>query len=561
LLITERRMSNGGTAGLYIDVTALKSTQAALRDSEARLDRAQRIAAIGSWELDVQTGRFQWSKEMYRLRGISVESYKPTLTSLAEYVLPEDFPRVLEWLDHLKAGLQRPAIEARVHRGDGELRTINFEGQPITDDGGKIARIAGTSQDITERRMIERQLAHAQKMEAIGNLTGGMAHDFNNLLGVIIGNLDLLRDRYGADAGIEELSREALDAATRGAELTRGLLAFARRQPLRPQLVDVNEVVSTITKLLRRMLGERIEVVLDLGRDIWPVIADPVQLEAALTNLATNARDAMAKGGKLTIATINRELDFDYATEHTDVAAGDYTMIEVSDQGAGIPPELVTRIFEPFFTTKGRGEGTGLGLAMVFGYMKQSGGHINVYSEVGVGTTFRLYLPRARGVPSRGEPQRDEPSLRGCGELVLVVEDNAALRRVAVRQLTDLGYTVREADNADTALALLKAEPGIGLLFSDVVMPGEIDGVELARTALARWPAIAVVLTSGFPGPSVASGDDIAQSMRLLSKPYRKEDLARTLRDVLDGRKQRAPEVLPAAGDIGGSDGGAAGDR
>ena len=281
--------------------------------------------------------------------------------------------------------------------------------------------------EIAERKQAEAHLVQAQKMEAIGNLSGGMAHDFNNLLGIIIGNLDMLRDLTKGNADIDELAGDALEAALRGAELTSRLLAFARRQPLSPARIDVNALVGGITKLLARTLGEEIVVVLTLSPHLWPVVADPAQLEAALTNLATNARDAMPKGGNLTIVTGNRQLDHDYASQHPEVVPGDHVMIEVSDTGTGMPPDVAARIFEPFFTTKAQGKGTGLGLSMVFGFMKQSGGHINVYSEPGIGTTFRLYLPRATdgSVADRQSAPGQEP--RGRGEVVLVVEDNAEL--------------------------------------------------------------------------------------------------------------------------------------
>jgi PAS domain S-box-containing protein len=535
LLVTERRMSNGGTAGLYIDITDLKTTQAALRESEARLDRAQRIAGIGSWEVDLQTRDFVWSKEMYRLNGRPPGTPKPALASLVDAVHEADLARLGDWLTQLRNGRDGGPIEFRVRRSDGEVRVANAEAQPVTDAAGKVVGIAGTLRDVTERRLIDQQLAQAQKMEAIGNLTGGMAHDFNNLLGVVIGNLDLLRERHGSDPALDELAREALDAATRGADLTRGLLAFARRQPLQPRRIDVNEVVSGITKLLRRTLGERVEVILALGPGIWPVMVDSAQLEATLANLATNARDAMPKGGRLTIATKNQQLDADYAALHPDVAPGDYAAVEVSDTGTGIAPDILGRVFEPFFTTKDRGQGSGLGLAMVFGYVKQSGGHINVYSEVGVGTTFRLYLPRARGAAEQRAAAPAERPRPGRGETVLVVEDNAALRRIAARQLIQLGYIVVEAENARAAVALLETTPRIHVLFTDVVMPGEMDGIELARLALSRWPALRIILTSGFPGTSLNGDSDVARNSRLLSKPYRKEELARVLRDVIDG--------------------------
>jgi PAS domain S-box-containing protein len=386
-----------------------------------------------------------------------------------------------------------------------------------------------------ERTRLEEQLHQAQKMEAIGNLTGGMAHDFNNVLAVIIGNIDMLRDLRKDDPATEELTREALDAAFRGADLTRRLLAFARQQPLRPQRVDINELVSGITKLLSRTLGEQVEISLDLASDAWPIVADPAQLQASLTNLATNARDAMPHGGRLMVRTGNRDLDADYAAEHAEVKPGDYVMIEVSDTGVGMTPDVMNRIFEPFFSTKERDKGTGLGLSMVFGFIKQSGGHVSVYSEPGKGTTFRLLLPRMTEDAGMVEPPRLPARLvRGRGEAILVVEDNPALRRVVVRQLMELGYRVQEAENAGIALRLMEGE-SIDLLLTDIVMPGGTDGHELAHQARQCWPNIRVVFTSGF-SEARSSGDtsSLPPDMPLLSKPYRKEDLASAVRQALE---------------------------
>ena len=399
---------------------------------------------------------------------------------------------------------------------------------------GILRDLSAQHREQVERTKLEAQLHQAQKMEAIGNLTGGMAHDFNNMLGVIIGNIDLLRDLKGDDPDIDELTREALDAAFRGADLTRRLLAFARQQPLRPQQVDVNELVSGITRLLRRTIGEDVEISLDLAAELWPVVVDPAQLEASLTNLATNARDAMADGGRLMIVTGNRTLDADYAAQHAEVVPGGYVMLEVSDTGCGMTPEVMHRIFEPFFTTKSRDKGTGLGLSMVFGFIKQSGGHIGVYSEPGIGTTFRLFLPRmAEDVPIVEESVAT-PLLHGRGESVLVVEDNAALRRVVTRQLGELGYRVLAAENAAAGLELLDRQ-SIDLLLTDIVMPGGINGRELARRARQRWPGIKIVFTSGFSEARL-NGDagPLAACTPLLSKPYRKEDLASAAREALD---------------------------
>jgi CheY-like chemotaxis protein len=369
-------------------------------------------------------------------------------------------------------------------------------------------------------------------MEAIGNLTGGMAHDFNNLLTIIIGCLDGASEMTEADDPMRELLGEALAAAMQGAQLTRGLLAFARQQPLRPGLTDVNALLRTHVQLLRRLIGETVEVSLMLGADVWPVMIDPTQLQSALANLASNARDAMPNGGRLMIETANRYLDAEYAASHPDVTTGDYVLIQITDTGAGIPAEQLGRIFEPFFTTKGPGKGTGLGLSMVFGFIKQSRGHISVYSEPGVGTTFRLYLPRMTRKAETATADRPAEAAAGDGggRTVLVVDDNASVRRVVVRQLQQLGYQVLACDRPASALEMLAEQP-VDLLFTDVVMPGGVGGVELAGMAQARYPDLKVLLTSGFPTAHV-NGDEPG-SFRLLSKPYNRRELGAVVGELL----------------------------
>ena len=405
----------------------------------------------------------------------------------------------------------------------------------VRERTAELARSNETLIDETaERRKAEAQLHQAQKMEALGQLTGGLAHDFNNHLGVIIGNLDLLDERPGLDTDQKELVGDALAAAVSGADLTRRLLAFARRQPLRPERIDANQLIGDITKLLRRTLGERIEIRLKLDGSIPQVLADPAQLDTAIANLANNARDAMPNGGELTIATSTRYLDEDYAAQHSEVTPGAYVVIEVSDTGCGMDPDTLSRVFEPFFTTKEPGKGTGLGLSMVFGFLKQSGGHINVYSEPGKGTTFRLYLRQndlaAEEVDATGG---EVETCSGGGERILVVEDNVKLRAVLVRQLNELGYRVSEAEHADGALALLDAGIEIDLLLTDIVMPGKLDGLGLARAFIERQPGGKVLLTSGFPGTRLTDVEEISPTLRLLGKPYRKRDLARMLRETI----------------------------
>ena len=381
----------------------------------------------------------------------------------------------------------------------------------------------------------EAKLQQSQKMEAVGQLTGGLAHDFNNLLLVVIGNIELLLESPKADPALKPLALQALEAAQRGADLTRSLLAFARQQPLRPRAVALNTLVQGITRLLGRVLGEQVEVKLDLAPGAWPVVVDPAQLEAALANLATNARDAMPHGGRLMIATANRHLDEDYCAQHPDVTAGDYAMIEVSDTGIGIAPEVMPQIFDPFFTTKETGKGTGLGLSMVFGFMKQSGGHINVYSEPNVGTTFRLYLPRDKDAAAGDQRKAAEAPVAGGGETILVVEDNPSLRQLVRVQLTSLRYRVQEAENAEAALTIMESGERVDLLLADIVMPGKHDGYELVRIVRERWPAVKIVMTSGFPGTSREQDTAAFADIPMLTKPYRRSDLAQTISRVLAG--------------------------
>jgi len=441
-------------------------------------------------------------------------------------------------LDTLFAQMRRGEeirdVQVERHHKDGRAIRVNLSAEPVFE-GLNFQGTVMAMEDLTQRHALEAQLRQAQKMEAIGQLTGGLAHDFNNLLLVILGNLGLLAEILPPE---DEDSRaccgEARDAALRGAALIRSLLAFARRQPLKPERIEINALILDQMVLLRRTLGERVEIVTDLSDTLWPVMIDAAQLEAALVNLATNARDAMPKGGRLTIATKNRRLDTDYAALHPEVTPGDHAMIEVSDTGTGMSEAVIGHIFEPFFTTKERGEGTGLGLSMVFGFIKQSGGHVNVYSEVGVGTTFRLFLPRARE-PGLAEAEVIiEAVPLGQSEKILVVEDSDSIRRLATRMLTQLGYQPTAVNNVEDALAYLSGGKRVDLLFTDIVMPGKADGLDLASTARERWPGMKILLTSGFPN------NDEALNMRnlgigLLSKPYQREELARAIRNALSG--------------------------
>jgi signal transduction histidine kinase/CheY-like chemotaxis protein len=386
--------------------------------------------------------------------------------------------------------------------------------------------------DITESKRGENRMRQAQKMETIGQLTGGVAHDFNNLLQIIMANLDLVLRRV-TDEDLRKRLNNALVGAERGSKLTRQLLAFARRQPLRPEPVNLGRVVRDLTDLLRRTLGESIEIEETGAAGLWSAMADRGQVENAILNLAINARDAMPSGGRLTLELGNAFLDDEYARNHEDVKAGQYVMVAVTDTGTGMPKEVIERAFDPFFSTKPEGRGTGLGLSMVYGFVKQSGGHVKIYSEMGHGTTIRLYLPRSL----EGEPlpyTGGETVTAGRGERILVVEDDADVRSAVVSMINDLGYKTVEAGNGDEALALLRQEVRIDLMFSDVVMPGELHGRKLGQAAQEIRPDLRIIFTSGYTENSIIHNGRLDEGVVLLSKPYRKEDLARKFRLVLD---------------------------
>ena len=399
------------------------------------------------------------------------------------------------------------------------------------------------------RAETESKLRHVQKLESVGQLTGGIAHDFNNHLTIILGNLDTLRRRLlipSPDQSGEERAAAllkpvdyALQGARSAAQLTQRLLAFARQQPLEPVKLDVNELVSGLTELLRRTLGERITLESVLAGGLWPSFADANQVEAALINLCVNARDAMPDGGKLTIETSNAYLDEAYADQFDDVRPGQYVLLSVTDTGTGIAPEVLQRIFEPFFTTKPAGKGSGLGLAMVYGFVKQSGGHIRIYSELGEGTTVKIYLPRLTQVEETkaapaAKPAVDSPLPHAAPqEALLVVEDNRQVREYAKTCLEELGYTVFEAGDTAGALRILESGERIDLLFTDVVLPDE-SGRELSRHAEKLRPDLPILFTTGYTRNAIVHHGRLDADVKLLGKPYTRQDLARKIRELLD---------------------------
>jgi CheY-like chemotaxis protein len=399
--------------------------------------------------------------------------------------------------------------------------------------------------DMTDSDRTEEQLRRSQRMEAIGQLTGGVAHDFNNILTIILANVEALDEDEGLNPRLRKRVSGIASATERAAELTRQLLAYSRKQALRPQRTDINELVAATGRLLRRTLGATIEVETSLARDLWNAEIDGAQLDSALVNLAVNARDAMPDGGRLLIETANASLDATYVAKNPEATAGDYVMLAVTDSGTGMAADVVARAVEPFFTTKEVGKGTGLGLSMVYGFLKQSNGHLSIYSELGRGTTVKLFLPRAAVEQTAVQAPRRQP-LPGGSERILVAEDNDDVREGVVSQLQSLGYDVSEAPDGSAALAALAAaSQPYDLLLTDVIMPGPMNGKLLADEAARRWPETKVVFMSGYTENTIIHQGRLESGILLLNKPFARRDLAAIVRRALDGAGALEQQATP----------------
>ncbi|WP_320202951.1 hybrid sensor histidine kinase/response regulator [Agrobacterium rosae] len=581
-----RHTSKGEVDGCYvliIDIDARKRVELELTVSNNRFRAAVNAVHGVLWTnspdgkmLGVQSG---WAG----LTGQTIEEYQDY--GWANAVHPEDREGSIESWNEAVATKSTYVWEHRVLRHDGVYRTFAIRGVPILNASGEIIEWVGVYTDITdqraaesalqehsanlereirhrrraedqlrqlneglearvaseiaERRHAERALQQAQKMEAIGQLTGGVAHDFNNLLQVVAGNLQLLAKDVVGNERAERRVSNALAGVSRGAKLASQLLAFGRRQALEPRVINVGRFVAGMDDLLRRSIGEAVEVEVITAGGLWNTFADPAQVENALLNLAINARDAMGGSGKLTIEVGNASLDQDYARTHAEVEAGQYVMLAVTDTGSGMAPEIIDKVFEPFFSTKPEGKGTGLGLSMVYGFVKQSGGHVKIYSELDQGTTVKVYLPRSLSNEDREIVVQSGPIVGGS-ETVLVVEDDDEVRSIVVETLTDLGYRVLTARDAQAGLTVAESGVPIDVIFTDVVMPGPLKSSEMARRAKERLPDLAILFTSGYTENSIVHGGKLDAGVELLSKPYTREALARRLRHVIANQRQRA---------------------
>lgn len=578
--VRARAVGGDRFAALFMDISRRRAIEQGIRESEASLRIIAQSLPNHVWTANPQ-GRIDWINDrLYAYGGIQTNDLDRTLWTTLVHA-DDRGPVAESWAAAREQG-QTFQTELRLRRHDGVYRWHLVRAVPVPDSVGGIERWIGTNTDIEDQKAAEAALTRltgtledrvtqrsaelsrtqdalrqAQKMEAIGNLTGGIAHDFNNLLQVVGGNLELLQREAQQDESLTLRIRHAMAGVARGAKLAAQLLAFGRRQPLAPKVINLGRLVRDTDEMLRRTLGEGIEVETVIGGGLWNAEVDPGNVENTLLNLAINARDAMDGQGRLTIEAGNAMLDSEYAHAHGDVVPGQYVMLAVSDTGCGMSPEIVEKVFEPFFSTKPEGRGTGLGLSMVYGFVKQSGGHVKIYSEPGQGTTIKLYLPRCAREEDLLEEQALGPVVGGS-ETILVVEDDDAVRDTVIAILRDLGYRVLKARHAASALAIIQGGARIDLLFTDVIMPGPMRSVDLAREARALRPELAVLFTSGYTQNSIVHGGRLDEGVELLSKPYTRESLARRLRQLLHGPSAppTSPKAAPSASTTSRSDSG-----
>jgi two-component system cell cycle sensor histidine kinase/response regulator CckA len=519
---------------LVQDVTAREQAKQALQESEERFRATFEQAAVGLAHVGLDGHWLRVNQKLCDIIGYSFEELGEL--TLQQFIYADDRPTNREQVRRLIGGeIQTYSLEQRLIRKDVSLVWVNATVSLLRNSSGQPKYFIGVVQDITERKQLEEQYRHAQKMEAVGRLAGGVAHDFNNLLTVINGYSDLALRSLTEFDPLHKSIREIRKAGERAARLTHQLLAFSRQQILQPEILDLNEVITDISKMLTRLIGEDIELVIITKTGLGRVKADPGQMEQVIMNLAVNARDAMPHGGKLTIDLANVELDDDFALRHLRLAPGSYVRLAISDTGVGMDKETLNRIFEPFFTTKEQGKGTGLGLATVYGIVSQSGGSILVYSEPGWGTTFKIYLPQIKEVsqPSPVSLPQEHPSRRG--ETILLVEDEPGVRNLVRDTLKEDGYIVLEANNSAEALLLSEQHPGpIHLLFTDVVMPG-LSGRQLAERLLPQRPGLKILYMSGYTDDAIVRHGVLEPGVVFLHKPFTPQILTRKVREVLDG--------------------------
>ncbi len=525
-----------------------------LKESEFRWKYALEGAGDGVWDWTREDNVARYSKRWKEMLGYEEAEIKNEPGEWLHLIHPDDVGRVREiWGSFVEGKNQVYSAEFRMRCKDGSWKWIHSRGAAVNRDGnGRILRAIGTHADITPRKEAERlelerttalneardSLRHAQKLEAVGKLTGGVAHDFNNVLQIMSGNIQLLQFMLAGKEEVEKRLDSMLSAVDRGSKLSSQLLAFARRQPLQPTVINLHAILRNMDDLLHRALGPSIRLDVEASEGLWNVFADASQLENVILNLVINARDAMPEGGTLRIALNNATLRNKFDNLPQEVVEGDYVLLMVADSGTGMSPEILEQVFEPFFTTKPAGEGTGLGLSMAYGFVKQSGGHIQIESELGKGTTIRIYLPRSLHEEAR-KPETQVVPVTGGNETILLVEDDIDVQTTVLGILKTLGYQVLTAENGERGLEIIKSGEKIDVLFTDVVMPGVLSAPELAKQARQILPDIAILFTSGYTRNALITGGRLEEGVQLLSKPYARDQLAEKIRHVLQLQRNR----------------------
>jgi two-component system, cell cycle sensor histidine kinase and response regulator CckA len=528
-----------------------------MRNSERNLKRTQEAARLGSFSLRIETNVSRLSTEMASLIGMEEAIVHPNLATFMDMIEEGSKEKFAEGIELAKLGQHIADLEISVRLKSGDIEFFQCTIEPERNSTGQVETLFGSCQRVTERKALERKYLQAQKMEAVGQLTGGVAHDFNNLLMVVMGNLQLVEQLVKNDERATKRIRAALEAADKGSDLTKRMLAFSRQQTLQNRELSANELLFKMADMLKHAISATVELKIIPSDDLWPVKADQTMLETAILNLAINARDAMKpKGGTLIIETANRHLDQAYCAEHEDVTIGDYVEIAVTDTGSGISPENIEKVFQPFFTTKGPEAGSGLGLSMIYGFVKQSSGHIKIYSEVDHGTTVKIYLPCLKpiaNVASIIRPSELQSHLaRELGvsaedvandlqtieippkkQIVLVVEDNNAVRDIAAAMIEEMGFETIVASNGPEGLEIIKTRDDLALVLSDVIMAGGMNGPELAAKALKFRPDLKVLFMSGYAPGSVRQMQDLPDTIDFVNKPFTRNDLTEKVRRAL----------------------------
>mgnify|MGYP000569033885 CR=1 FL=1 len=520
--------------GTLLDIAKIKEVEEKLSVSERELQSAQKIANIGNWSLDLVTDKVRWSSQLFQMFALDPEDGPPPFPEHQKMFPADSWEELSAAITHTQETGVPYELEVEFLRKDESTGWMWVRGEAVEDEERRIVGLRGVVQDVTQRRLMETRMQEVQRLDAVGQLAGGIAHDFNNLLQGIMGYTDLCCEMVGKDHPVREYLDVILKEAKRSAGIVRQLLAFSRKQTISPRVLDLNDIVESMFKMLRRLIGEDIDLVWRPGKNLKPIEIDPGQMDQILANLCVNARDAIGGVGSITIETAKIMLDSAYCASRADIMPGEFLVLGVTDDGCGMSEETKSSIFDPFFTTKAEGEGTGLGLATVYGIVKQNKGSIEVYSVPGEGSAFRIYLPCSQKSAEIEEENDSEKMRVGGDEIILLVEDEQSIRDVSTQILKSLGYTVLTADAPAEALKIMaQRSGGVDLLITDVVMPG-MNGKQLAEELSAKQPGLKVLFVSGYTADVIADRGVLHEGVTFLSKPFTVDELARTIREIFN---------------------------